>query len=259
MRGLHCHGAVVLALVATFALGLLFPAAALAHAVFVSSTPSPGARLVQPPASVRILFSEPLNGGLSGIDVYDSSAKEIIPSGAHVDPAVGRAYVLSLPLLSADEYTVLWHTVSLVDGHAYQGSFTFTVLRPDGSAPAVHAATPTAISRLQTPAAVDAIAKWLALLGLFLLTGATFAGYQLSAISHQPSIRGDATFARVRAALSRVTAAGVVALLLGSFEQLLAVALPASGALDSALLSRFGAWWLIRIGAVSALAVIARR
>jgi len=128
------------ALIAVLALGLLPAQGVLAHAVFLSAQPAPGAKLAQPPASVRIVFTEPLNARLSGIDLFDSSGAKVLPRSAGADPTNSRGYILGLASLKPDGYTVIWHTVSLVDGHAYRGSYTFTVLRPDGSAPAIAAA-----------------------------------------------------------------------------------------------------------------------
>jgi len=242
--GLRCLSILALGL------GILVPSAVSAHAVFVSAQPAPGEKLVRPPASVRIVFSEPLNGPLSGIEVFDSSSRKAVPTGARVDPADGRAYVLGLPLLSADRYTVLWHDVSAVDGHAYQGSYAFTVLRPDGSEPAVKAATTASPGRLEVPGWANAAAKWLALLGLFLLSGPVL----LKILVTLRDPEGTAAVQRVLAALF---AAGIAVLLVGSAAQLVAAGLQAGGlgALGYVLQSSFGVWWLVRGGAAVLLAL----
>jgi virginiamycin B lyase len=242
---------VALLVVVTSVVGLSRAQAALAHAVFVSAQPAPGARLAQSPASVRIVFSEPLNGGLSGIDLFDSSGAKVQPRSAGVDPANSRGYVLALPSLTPDLYTVIWHTVSLVDGHAYRGSYAFTVLRPDGAAPAIRGGAIKPSSTHAVPDSATVAAKSLALLGLFLLSGVVLFNLLAPADNQRAEaiVQLDRTF-------TRLTLAGSVLLLAGSIGQLLGVWLPAGGwgVARAVLVSRFGVWWLMRVGAALALA-----
>src|SRR5690349_9864641 len=86
-----------------------------AHAVFISALPAPGAVLAEPPPVVRIVFSEPLNAGGSGIELLESSGAMVRSSAAGVAPSNAAAYKIELPRLAPDRYTVAWHSVSLVD------------------------------------------------------------------------------------------------------------------------------------------------
>lgn len=143
-----------------------------AHAVFVSATPAPGASLTRPPALLRIVFSEPLVPRLSGVVLQASSGATAPVRSSGVDTHDPTAYEIALPRLRPDRYTVVWHTTSRIDGHVRWGSYTFTLLEPDGAAPPVASAAsapPAEPAPLPTP--VQAATSWAGLAGLFLVTG----------------------------------------------------------------------------------------
>lgn len=110
--------------VALLAVGALlgFPAAAGAHAAFVSSRPQPGAELSSAPGVVEVEFSEPLIQDLSSVAVTDPDGRVWERSG--VDE---RSMRVALSTNSAGVYEVGWKTVSPVDGHTLRGSFRFGV------------------------------------------------------------------------------------------------------------------------------------
>jgi copper transport protein len=130
-------------LLASAALLLMLPAAASAHAVPVSSTPAPGARLGAAPSAVVIVFDEPLEPRLSGTTVID-------PSGRRFTGTVsGKTIRVPLSTDAPGVYQVDWKTVSVVDGHTIIGTFRFGV----GVSPAVAAAA--AGTTAQGPTAGD--------------------------------------------------------------------------------------------------------
>jgi copper transport protein len=97
-----------------------------AHANYVRSNPASDARLVKPPAEVRIEFSEPPDPKGSDIEVLDTTGQrhdkgDVRPSG---DPNGLR---VSLGAIADGGYTVAWTTTSAVDGHTTKGSFAFVV------------------------------------------------------------------------------------------------------------------------------------
>lgn len=218
-----------------------------AHAVFESASPAPEARLATPPTNLRIVFSEPLNGPLSGITLLSGSGAAVHPEGAGVDPTDRRAYVLELPVLSPARYTVAWHTVSLVDGHARTGSYTFTVLEPDGSAPPA----PTAVSVPPPPPTVPqlilALGAWSLLGGLVLATGPILIGI----LAPLP----DQDVAAAARRLRRLLLVGAGAGLLGTLIGLLAAVISAGGpgSLGGVAASPFGTWALARAVAFALL------
>ncbi|MYH63449.1 MAG: hypothetical protein F4148_17430, partial [Caldilineaceae bacterium SB0675_bin_29] len=80
---------------------------------------------------------------------------------------------LTLPLESIEPgvYTVVWQTLSSVDGHEWVGSFPLTILHPDGTRP-VGTAVQVRVNRQQgLPPLTDSFLRWLSLLGAALLAG----------------------------------------------------------------------------------------
>jgi copper transport protein len=225
---------------------------ALAHAVFVSANPAPGAVLPDPPAQVRIVFSEPLNGDLSGIDLLDSTGSAVTLRSARVDPADNRAFEIDLPPLQPDRYTVIWHTVSLVDGHTRTGSYPFTVLEPNGSQPPIQTAvTPPPAQPPTLPDAVLALAAWLVFIGLALLAGPIL----VSLVARPPpELAGIVPLARL---LRLEIGLGALFALAGAAMQLVGAVLPAGGisALGSLISNTFGIGWTLRTVAVLLLVV----
>jgi copper transport protein len=104
------------------ALLLLLPATtASAHAVPVSATPAPGARLGTTPGSVVIVFDEPLVPRLSGTTVTDPVGRKFTGTVS------GKTIRVPLSTSAPGIYQVDWKTVSVIDGHTITGSFQFGV------------------------------------------------------------------------------------------------------------------------------------
>ena len=84
----------------------------------------------QAPAAVVLRFSEPLNIGLSGLEVLNQAGEEV--TNGLTEQVEGDAMALRRPLglLTPDQYTVRWTTVSTIDGHTLHGSYTFGVGTP---------------------------------------------------------------------------------------------------------------------------------
>ncbi|MGH3397558.1 MAG: copper resistance protein CopC, partial [Streptosporangiaceae bacterium] len=224
---------------------LAFASPASAHAVFVSASPAPGASLARPPATLRIVFSEPLAPTLSGVELEASSGRPVQPRSAQVDPHDHSAYELSLPRLRPNRYTVIWHTTSQIDGHFRAGSYTFTVLEPDGAAPPVGSGVtglPAEPAQLPTP--VQAATSWAGLAGLFLVVGAALM-LLLGGLSRPPTAR---LFGWLLAVAGAATLGGV----LGQFAATWAPTGWQATALASVLGSGAAKWLWLRLGAVAA-------
>jgi copper transport protein len=101
----------------------LLPVAAFAHARLVISNPTPGAVLDALPATVDLVFSEPVTPAGRGINVYGPDGR-LAQSGA----ARARGDGLSVGLTGDLEgtYAVVW-TVIASDTHPSRGEFTFSV------------------------------------------------------------------------------------------------------------------------------------
>ena len=160
----------------------LLPTAS-AHALLLKSDPAANAILNAPPAQVRMWFSEDINPGTSRAVVVDTTNREVDNKDAHVSDDDGKEMIVTLPLLKAGTYVVVWRTQSADDGHITGGSFIFRIAAPDGSVPPVPATLPTgnipggagladaSSSGLDAPSIAQAIFTWLALLGMLFWVG----------------------------------------------------------------------------------------
>ncbi len=146
--------------------------AALAHALLVRSEPEANAELTSSPPSVEIWFSEPLESGFSHIRLIDASGEDVPGVGpSAVDSGDPSHMSLPLPDLSPGIYTVIWTTLSSVDGHEWVGSFPITLLNPDGSRPAIGSSVAVTGETGEIPSPLKGGARWLSLLGAILLAG----------------------------------------------------------------------------------------
>lgn len=141
-----------------------------AHAGLVRADPAPGATLTVPPKAIRLAFSERPEPSLSEIRVLDAGGAAY--QGGGTEPGGGDPLSISVPVrrLGRGTYTVSWRVVSAADGHATSGTYAFGVgVSPKGGA-AVATATAPASSWL------EAWARWIFLIGLVVLLGASVAG-----------------------------------------------------------------------------------
>lgn len=124
---------------------LLGAAPAAAHAELLTSEPADGAVLAQPPAELRLVFSEAIEKGLSSVDILDATGTAILRNAGAPDPKDPATLVARLPALGAGTYTVEWRTTSTDDGHSASGSFAFSIVAPASASagPSASPALPT--------------------------------------------------------------------------------------------------------------------
>jgi copper transport protein len=139
--------------------------AAFAHSAFVGSSPTPGTRLAETPAELTLRFTEPLNRKLSKAELVAVEGGDRFPVEVSAPTAKQLTLVPSGPL-PRGAYRVEWHTVSTLDGHALEGSFSFGVRAP--AAGGAHALE-------QSPLARDGWVRVLARVALY-ATLLLFAG-----------------------------------------------------------------------------------
>ena len=150
---------------------LLSPQAARAHALLVRADPQPNAELTQPPAAIQFWFSEPLEETFTGARILDAAGTEIPTGAPQFDPDDPNHLTLPLESIEPGVYTVVWQTLSSVDGHEWVGSFPLTILNPDGTRPA-GTAVEVRVNRQQgLPPFTDSFLRWISLLGAALLVG----------------------------------------------------------------------------------------
>jgi copper transport protein len=184
---------------ASLLLATVVPAVAQGHAAFLDSTPEPGTRLEAGPGEITLSFTEPLNRPLSEASLVNTATGDEVPAQI---AAGGEREIVLRPQVRVGKaaYRVDWHTVSTLDGHALEGSFSFGVRT---------AASTTEHTVEQSPLARDG---WLrigfrALLyaSMFFFAGGVFAAALLSR-------RGDPAAwlvpAAVQSSLERVGESG---------------------------------------------------
>jgi copper transport protein len=120
---------VIRAALAAMALLLLLGAATAAgHSQLVSSSPGAGQVVATSPSQLRLVFSEPIEGRYTGLDLLDAQGKALLVGVGDVDPADPRALVEALATPLPDgAYTISWRAVSASDGHNTSGFLTFAV------------------------------------------------------------------------------------------------------------------------------------
>ena len=165
MNGALARSGLLRALVLTLVLAIaaaLLPAPAGAHAFLTRTSPQAGERLDAGPSFVMLQFSEPVAGG-GDIRIRTASGVPVAVERAELvqDGLVLRAAVAAL---GPDIYLVSWQ-VQADDGHLTAGEFAFGV-GAGGQLPAVAGGDGASI------AWGAALARWLFLIGLLLVSGA---------------------------------------------------------------------------------------
>ena len=145
---------------------LVLPAVTLAHAQLVASSPGAGSTLDSAPDEIRLVFSEPIEEGLSSLDVVRQDGAVIVDHAGTVDPDDPHALVLPDPGLGDGVYSVTWRSLSAADGHTDQGFFTFGIGPDAGILPQV----PGGGTHDSTDP-ITVIGRWLTYLGLLLGVG----------------------------------------------------------------------------------------
>lgn len=205
---------------------LLAPQAAMAHALLVRADPPPNAQRAQPPSAIEFWFSEPLEKTYTGARILRADGAEI-PTGAPIiDPNDPTHLTLPLEKIEPGVYTVIWQTLSSVDGHEWVGSFPLTILNADGTRPAGDVAAVTGDSPDRLPTPVDALVRWLSLLGAALLAGSILIRWLLPLSIARKEDRVGET---VVGTLEATALAGVFGLIAGGWLQLLLQALRLGG------------------------------
>src|SRR4051812_17529489 len=115
---------------------------ALAHALLVRSDPPVNAQLRQAPTAITMYFSEAVEQKISTARVVDGNNKRV-DTGVEFDSQDNALMKVNVGPMATGYYTVVWATLSKVDGHRISGSFPITVLNADGSKPAGQAPTAT--------------------------------------------------------------------------------------------------------------------
>ncbi|MFQ5879061.1 MAG: CopD family protein [Dehalococcoidia bacterium] len=260
MRGAILIGlSIILALAA---LPLRPGSPALAHALLVSSAPPVDARLVDAPGRVTASFSEPLDPDLSSLQVLDGTGQQVDDGVVAVNPENSREMSVGLKeSLPPGFYTVVWETLSTVDGHLLKGSFPFTLLNPDGSEPTGPRLAGFGTSAVSggEPTAEVVSTRWVILTASVLLVGVLgfvvwVAGPAARTLNGEWERRIRKT-ARVRLAWVAWPAVAVLAIAGGAELVVQARQLGGLELVDKALDTFWGQRWIQRQAVLGAIAV----
>ena len=139
----------------------------LAHAQLVASSPGAGTTVPEPPAEIRLIFSEPLEAAFSSADIADLNGDVLLAHAGEIDPADPFSLVVTgAPLEDGGIYLVTWRTVSAADGHSAEGFFYFGV----GDVPGNLAGGPGGMVHSGLDP-FDVIGRWLGYVGILLALG----------------------------------------------------------------------------------------
>jgi copper transport protein len=149
---------------------LLAPGTAEAHALLVRSDPPQNGQQKVSPGNVTAYFSEALDTNLSTLQVLDGGGKRVDDGNTTFGPESVRMQIGIKDTLLPGYYTVVWQTLSAVDGHLFKGFYPFTMLNADGTQPAGQAYQ--GVSAGGTTAQPDTVSvRWARLLGIAALLG----------------------------------------------------------------------------------------
>jgi copper transport protein len=241
----------------------LSPARTSAHALLASADPGINASLREAPSIITASFTEPLEREFSTLEVYNPAGERLDSGQAIFNDADSRRMSIEVEQLEPAVYTVVWKTLSQVDGHTYVGSYTFTVLNPDGSTPAGAAFVFSGdLGAGGAPAGVDGIFKALGLIAGVVLAGA-FIFVAWAALPSLGRLAGEAVserraLMRLLAAVTFVSlacaAVSEVYLLIEQLNQL-------NGGLEVldevVFETQWGRWFLYRVALLLSLLVVA--
>jgi copper transport protein len=163
---------IVLPLLALVGAGLLAvsPQTADAHALLSRSDPAANAQLKGPPTDVTAFFTESVDTNLSSLQVVDTDGNRLDDGNLQFGPDPAEMRIGIKGTLGPGYYTVLWQTLSSVDGHLFKGFYTFTVLNADGTQPAGRAYQGGSTGG--TTAAPDTVSvRWGRILGITAVLG----------------------------------------------------------------------------------------
>lgn len=238
---------------------MAWPAApALGHAFLDSSDPAANSVVPVAPGTVSLRFTEPLETSYSRATLYDETGSEVAGAVTTIGPDANTMTV-SLPSgLGNGTYSLLWRTLSTADGHTAQGYLPFTV----GTQADVRIVAPPVANEIVSavPQWSLAVSRWLAILGLAAIAGIwlTWVAVVRPAISPVWQLgtritrraRRLAVVALVFSIVTNIFALCVQGFSISGFENPIASVMIAVGQ------TRYGTWWLIRVGLLLILAAL---
>ncbi len=112
--------------------GMILAGPAFGHAKLRSTLPAADAELSVAPKSVTLSFNEDVRLAVLSV----AAGGREIPVTVDRSAAAASQVTVALPALAPGKYQVRWSVLAADDGHATQGTFSFTIVVPAPAAPA---------------------------------------------------------------------------------------------------------------------------
>ncbi len=150
------------------AIVIVLAGSASAHALIRNSDPASGAILQTAPAQVVVTFTEPPDPALSYLHVLNSAGQSVTNGNSGPLPGDPLKLRVELQPLPDGVYTVVWRTVSKVDGHVTGSSYSFGV-----GVSSIPTSQPTSVQTVGTPSPrpLMVVGRWAFYWGLAVLFG----------------------------------------------------------------------------------------
>src|SRR5713226_9563596 len=224
-----------------------------AHAFVVKSDPSPSQSLSTPPTKVDVYCNDPIDIKYSQLKVLDSDGKEVQLNDLHYINGDKTTLSVSLPAgLKNGIYTVSTKMLDQTDGHVTENAYVFAVGQPLPQ----NLVNPATVSNYQAVSIPEAIARFPALLGQVMVTGAVSATLWLwNPISRISTLRNSTSETRVKIDVSMIRwiTIGSNILLVSGFAMIIVQAYAINAGILDAISTKFGNMWLLRMVISSAL------
>lgn len=225
-------------LTVAFAAMLLCGVPAQAHPSLLRSDPVNGVTVAEPPAGVRLWFTEGLSPRVSTAQLVDDAGATV--GGVRVVPTADpRLLELAVPRLRAGTYLVLWRVLTERDSHATAGTVVFSV----------GAVSRASVRPVGSSQAVDVALRWVRLCLLAGLVGALAVAGVLARVGGP----GAVTSAARRRLLVLATGCAAVGVLAGQADLAVGVLRTPAAALFGAT---WGRLWLVREAALVVVATV---
>ncbi len=134
------------------------------------------------PSQVLVVFGERPDPKLSSLRVLDPSGQNRVQGPTRVVPGQPLSLEVSVGHLGTGVYSVIWTTISAVDGHLASGTFAFGV-----GVSAVNLPATSATSAAPGPSPLTSASRWLLYAGLMGLVGAAVVGLVCFGVPRRPA------------------------------------------------------------------------
>ena len=229
-----------------------------AHAFLESSDPAANAVLPAAPQSITMTFTEALETSYSRAELFDENGNQVPGATSTIGPPP-RSMTVKIPSgLGNGTYSLLWRTLSAVDGHTAEGYLPFTIGTEADVRVVAAPVIDTASSSL--PEWTLAAARWLALLGM----AAVAAVWPVWLFVIRPAISpawqlGPKLTRRARRYMAGAFAFSLLANVVALVVQAASISGPGdllNGLSTTLGDTRYGTWWLVRVGVLLVFAAV---